>query len=203
MRAVSRKWNAGWVCAVVALVAATTAAPAGATTLLRAGLDQLVAGNRTAVVGEVLDVHSYWNADGTFILTDVRVGVVDVLHGSAVETMTLTVQGGTVADLTVLIVGGPELIPGRSYVLFAERSDLPGAPGALTVPDLSQGVFDLQLAADGVRAVSQAAHQPLVPDVFGETRAPGGTRGLALADMIQTVRDISARQEARRQGVNR
>jgi len=203
MRAVNRWWDAGRRCVAAALVAAAVAAPAGAATMLRAGLDELVAGNRTVVVGEVIEAHSYWNADGTFILTDVRFEVADVLHGTAGEELTLTLMGGTVADLTVLIVGGPELVPGRPYVLFADRADLPGAPAAFSVRDLAQGVFDLEIGRDGVRAVSQAAGQPLVPDLFGEGRPPGDARGLALAELIQDVREISARQEARRQEMNR
>ena len=54
-------------------IAASVVAPAGATTLIRESLDELVRSNRTIVVGEVVDARSYWNSDGTFILTDVRI----------------------------------------------------------------------------------------------------------------------------------
>ena len=59
--------------------AAVLAAPAHATTLVRMGLEDLTATNEMVVVGRVVDVHSHWNGDGTFILTDVRIAVDDVL----------------------------------------------------------------------------------------------------------------------------
>lgn len=185
-----------WRCAVAAgaagvALALAIAVPAGATTLRRAGLEALVADNHTVVVGEVLDAHSYWNADNTFILTDVRIEVADVLKGEAPAVMTVTVMGGAVGDLTTLIVGGPELFPGRSYVLFVGHADLPGAARANTVRDLAQGVFDLRAEGGVVRAVSQASEMPLVPDFFGQAEPPGGVRGLELASMVRTVRELA------------
>src|SRR5687767_5728519 len=117
-----------------ALLAACAAAPAGATTLVRASLDDLVAANTTVVLGEVADVSSRWNADGSFMMTDVHVVVQDVLKGDkGTQDVKLTLMGGAIGDLTTLIVAGAELVPGRQYVLFLGRGDLPGEPGALTV----------------------------------------------------------------------
>jgi hypothetical protein len=178
--------------AMVALVVGV-GAPAGATTLIRASLDRLVAGNSAILVGEVLDAYSYWNQDGSFILTDVRVAVEDHLKGDpAPGEVTVTVMGGSVGDLTTLIVAGAELIPGRSYVLFLNQEDLPGAPAALTVRDHCQGVFELRSTAGGLRAVSQANRHPLVPDALGYVDAPGGVEGFPLAAMIRSIRELAA-----------
>ncbi len=47
-------------CGALAVAVATgVVAPAGATTLIRAGLEDLTAVNETVVVGEVLDAQSY------------------------------------------------------------------------------------------------------------------------------------------------
>ena len=183
--------RAGWALALGAVVAAALAAPAGAMTLRRASLEQLVADNQTVVVGEVVDAHSYWNADNTFILTDVRVEVAEVLKGQAGPVMTITLMGGTVGDLTTLIVGGPELFPGRSYVLFVGQSDLPGAARATTLRDLTQAVFDVRLDGGHVRALSQAAAMPLVPDVFGETEPAGGRQGMAFDALVTSIRELA------------
>src|SRR5262249_10219837 len=149
-------------------------APAHATTLIRAGLDDLVAGNRTIVVGTVRSVRSYWNEEHSFILTDVRFDVEEVLKGNGKERdLTITVLGGTVDDLTTVIVGGAELVSGKSYVLFLDRSDLPGVKDVRTVRDHSQGVFEVVKARDGLRAVSQASRQPLHPDALGFVDVPG------------------------------
>lgn len=197
MRAGRMVRGAGWAVAVGAVVGAALAAPVGATTLRRAGLEELVDVNQTVVVGEVLDVHSYWNAENTFILSDVRVEVAEVLKGEAASVMTVTVMGGTVGDLTTLIVGGPELVPGRSYVLFVGDGDLPGAAGVRTVRDLTQGVFDVRLEAGGVRAVSQASDLPLVPDAFGESEPAGGRQGVALHSLVRSIRDLAGSGEPR------
>ena len=48
-----------------------------ATTLMRASLDELVQHNHTIIAGEVVDMYSYWNADSSFIFTDVTITVED------------------------------------------------------------------------------------------------------------------------------
>ena len=197
MRAGKMLRDARWALALGAVVSAALAAPVGAATLRRAGLEELVDVNQTVVVGEVVDVHSYWNADNTFILSDVRIEVAEVLKGEADSVMTLTVMGGTVGDLTTLIVGGPELVPGRSYVLFVGAGDLPGAAGVPTLRDLTQGVFDVRLEAGGVRALSQAAGMPLVPDAFGETEPAGGRQGMAFDSLVRSIRDLAGSGEPR------
>jgi hypothetical protein len=170
-------------------------APAHATTLIRAGLDDLVAGNRTIVVGTVRSAHSYWNEEHNFILTDVRFDVEEVLKGDAKERhLTITILGGTVDDLTTVIVGGADLVPGKSYVLFLDEGDLPGVRNVRTVRDHSQGVFEVVKARDGLRAVSQASRQPLHPDALGFVDVPGEAQGLPLSSMIQSIREIAARQ---------
>lgn len=189
--------------AMVFAIAACAAAPVDATTLIRASLDDLVAVHGTIVVGEVLDANSYWNADGTFILTDVRIGVADVLKGDRVgNELTVTIMGGAVGDVTTLIVGGAQLFPGQSYVLFLNEEGLPGVRSALTVREHCQGAFDVVRTKDGLRAVSQANGHPLMPDVFGYVDAPGGAEGFPLAAMAQSIREISARQQGARREVN-
>lgn len=169
-----------------------------ATTLIRAGLEDLVAGNKTVVMAEVLDAVSYWNSEGTFILTDVTVKTVETIKGQAADhgTFTLTLMGGTVGDLTTLIVGGPELIPGGSYVLFLNEESLPGAASVTTVRDLCQGVFEIRATKTGaLKAISQANRHPLVPDRQGYVDAPGGVGGFPLGALIQSLRQTVEQSE--------
>ncbi len=189
----------GAMALAIAAVAAGVVAPASATTLVRESLDGLVAGNRAVVVGEVLDASSYWNEDHTFILTDVRVAVHEAVKGKVDREITVTLMGGQVGDITTLIVGGPELIPGNSYVLFLNEENLPGVERALTVRDLVQGAFDVQIGRGGLRAISQAIKHPLLPDARGSYEAEGGAEGFPLASMIQAVRDMAGRDAARRE----
>ncbi|HSK75240.1 MAG TPA: hypothetical protein VLQ45_02185 [Thermoanaerobaculia bacterium] len=184
--------------AMALAIAASVAAPASATTLVRASLDELVAGNEAVVVGEVVDVESYWNAEHTFILTDVRFSVSEVLKGNQRGELTVTLMGGRVGDLTTLIIGGPQLFPGNSYVLFLNEESLPGVQ-ALTVRDLVQGAFDVVMAKDGLRAVSQANSHPLIADKQGYMDAPGGVEGFPLTAMMTSIREIAARPHTQRE----
>lgn len=174
------------------LAVAALAVPAGATTLIRQGLEQLVQNNANIVQGKVVDVHSYWNADHDFIFTDVRVRpTADVRRNQPQRDVTFTLMGGTVGETTVLIIGSPELVPGSEYLLFLNREDLPGAPGTLTVRDLVQGVFEVASVNGQRKAFSQALGTPLVPDGFGRTDVPGGEDGVGIDDMIRQIREIA------------
>lgn len=170
------------------------AQPAQATTLRRASLESLAADHQTVVLGEVLAATSYWSEDGTTILTDVRFAPAQTLKGRAQREITVTLLGGQVGDRTVLILGGPELIPGRSYLLFLNTEDLPGAAGATTVRELCQGVFEIDLEQGQLKASSQANRHPLMPDASGATEPPGGRRGLSLDTLISTLRSTLASQ---------
>jgi hypothetical protein len=176
-------------CALLVL----SAVPASATTLVRQGLEGLVADNEAMVTGRVLDLHSYWNDDHSFILTDVRVRLErsGKMKNPFANDVTFTVLGGTVGDITTLIVGGPEIVPGSDYVLFLNREDLPGAPARLTIRDLSQGIFNIEESPDGRVAVSQAIDHALLPDASGQTQPPGGEKGLPLEQMLRQVRQLA------------
>lgn len=181
------------LCGVVAVaIAASLAAPASATTLKRMDVEDLVAANQNVVVGQVLDAHSYWNKDKTFILTDVRVSVNEVVKGNLQDSeITVTLMGGRVGELTTLIIGGAELLPGKSYLLFLNEENLPGKKQVQTVRDHCQGAFDLVIGKDGLRAISQANRHPLVPDSLGYVDAPGGVQGTPFNAMIQSIRDLA------------
>ena len=93
-----------------------------------------------------------------------------------------------------MVVGAAELMPGNWYVLFLDRIDLLGARNVLAVHDHSQGVFDLKIAGDGLRAVSQAHEVDLIPDAGGENEPVGGPQGLPFTSMIERVRELAGRE---------
>jgi hypothetical protein len=166
--------------------------PAIGTTLIRQGLDKLTSDDEGIVIARVLDTRSYWNADHSFILTDVRVRPSRVLKGNpAAGDLTFTVMGGSIGDLTTLVIDGPELVPGSEYVLFLHREDLPGARDRLTVGNLAQGVFEVTDSPQGRRAVSQAARHPLIADGAGNSDPPGGAAGLLLDELIDQVHRLT------------
>lgn len=186
--------------ALAAVLAGVLATPAGATTLIRMGLEDLVAANSTIVVGEVLEAESRWNEDASFIVTDVRFAASDVLKGRLAEPeFTVTIPGGRIGDRANLLIGAAELIPGNSYVLFLSRMNLMGAGEALVVRDLIQGAFDIRMDRDGLRAVSQALRHALMPDGSGQALPPGGAEGMPINAMLSEIRQIASRQGSRRE----
>jgi hypothetical protein len=190
-----------WTCTLALALVFGGVVPAMASTLVRASLEDLIAANRTILVGEVVDAHSYWNSDHTFILTDVRISPSSVLKGRVPESdVTVTIAGGSVGDLSAIIVGGAELIPGSEYILFLNEGNLPGAPRVLTVRDHCQGVFGLEEGEGGPRAISQATSHPLLPDARGEVQPPGGREGMPVEAMVRAIRETVARTS--RQEVN-
>lgn len=184
---------------IAAVLLAALAAPAGATTLIRMGLDDLVAENSRIVVGEVMDVESRWNQDGSFILTEVRFVATDTLKGEGDMDFTVTLPGGTIGAETHVLLGAAELVRGGSYVLFLRDIDLADGARVLAVRDHVQGAFDLRMGKDGLRAFSQAVRHPLVPDRGGEVEPPGGRDGVPFNTLVTAIRDIAERQGARRE----
>lgn len=196
------RWSRMFATIVPALVVlAGLAIPAGATTLIRGGLETLTAQNELIVLGRVLDLHSYWNAERTHILTDVRVRVEEALKGTPpASEVTLRLLGGTVGEWSTLLVGGPELVPGSEYVLFLSRGEiLDGTGEAYMIPEHVQGVFDVVSPADaasktgpsGRNAVSQGNRHALLPDEKGIAEPVGGAAGLPLEDLIHQVRELA------------
>src|SRR5262245_36471104 len=170
-----RTFGGAAVAAVVVSALVLWVGSAMGTTLIRQGLERLTSEDAGILVAQVVDTRSYWNDDHSFIFTDVRVRPSQVLKADpAAGDVTCTVMGGSVGDLTTLIIDGPVLVPGSEYVLFLHREDLPGARGRLTVGSLAQGVFDVTDSPHGKRAVSQAARHPLIADVAGNEAPPGG-----------------------------
>jgi hypothetical protein len=161
------------ICAIIALAVSLTV-PASATTLKRMSLDELVADNGTIVMGHVLDTVSRWNDDHTFMLTDVRIAVEETIKGRVKnDVVTVTLMGGHIGDMTTLVIGSAELIPGNSYVLFLN--------------------FDIVPGQTGPKAISQASQHPLLPDFFGNAEPPGGKEGIYLEEMIESIRQIEKR----------
>lgn len=167
-----------------------------ATTMLRVSLDQMVREHESVVVGEVVALNSHWNKEHSFILTDVTLAVDEVMQGAARAggQMQFTLMGGTVDGTTNLIVAGPTVSKGQSYLLFLNHESLPGLEQALTVRELSQGIFDLVPTKEGLRAVSQASAHPLFPDTHGNSEAVGGSAGYLLDDMKREINEIARHQ---------
>jgi hypothetical protein len=178
----------------VGLLLAFGGNPAGASSFGRLGIEDLVAGNELIVTGEVLETHSYWTEPGTLILTEVRFAVSEVLKGEpGASEIKVTLPGGRIGDRANVVVGGADLAPERSYLLFLRRGDLPGAKGVRMVADFGQGAFEIRLGKGGLRAVSQATRDTLIANAIGDSSPLGGADGLSLDALRSSVHDLVGR----------
>ena len=103
-------------CALLAGVAAVRA-----TQVIPLTDQQLVARSQLIIEGRVTGVSSAWNAGQTQIHTTVEIAVQEVLKGSLVrghQTVTLRMLGGTVGDMTMLIVDAPRFFQGDELLLM-------------------------------------------------------------------------------------
>jgi hypothetical protein len=149
---------------LIGLIAGLCALPAMASTFVAMETHELVAASEAVVQGKVLEVYSFWNADGTAVLTEARVLVEEVVAGKAGNEVVVRTFGGQVGDYRLEAHGFPvfrendrvllflHTAPDRSlrvtgYMLGDYRVS-PGARGELMArPTLEQGVRLLH--ADG------------------------------------------------------
>jgi hypothetical protein len=99
--------------------------PSVASTFLAMDLPELVAESDGVVRGEVLSLHSFWDAQHRVILTDAEIRVDERLLGHVGQTgRTITVRtfGGVVGDYTVVAHGFPQFTVGEDLVLFLQRA---------------------------------------------------------------------------------
>ncbi|MBI5171223.1 MAG: hypothetical protein HZA61_17180 [Candidatus Eisenbacteria bacterium] len=165
------------------------AAPATATTLIRQGVKQLARENAVVLTARVVDLYTHWNEDHSFIVTDVTLRPSQVYKGAqSSRDVRITLLGGTIGDITTLVIGGPELVPGSEYLFFLNDEELPGGRVHTTVRDLVQGVFQIERTKGRALARSLAIGHPLLADADGRTEPAGGVNGLDLEALEAEVR---------------
>jgi hypothetical protein len=81
----------------------------------------LAAGADEIVRGEITGVHAGWTADHTQIVTTASVRVKGRAKGSGADTLTLSVPGGTVENVTQWVEDQPTLLPGTEAFVFVKH----------------------------------------------------------------------------------
>lgn len=144
-----------------ALAFAVLALPLSASTFVALDDVELVAAADGAVVGEVLEVHSFWNDRGTLIVTEAKLLVRDVVFGDAPAEITVRTFGGDVAGYKVEAHGFPTFEVGQTQLVVLEKA----VDGTLRVAGHRQGQFEVQTRMDGT-----AVAVPMVGDARFLTR---------------------------------
>lgn len=129
-----------------ALLFALAAAPMAASTFLAMNQSQLIAESQAVVQGQVLKVHSFWDASGRMIMTEALVRVEDTILGQAPTVVRVQTFGGNVDGFIVEAAGFPEFKAGERMVLFLS----PEKDGVARVAGYQFGQYRIQRNQAGV-----------------------------------------------------
>jgi hypothetical protein len=110
---------------------------AQATQILLKTPSEMGRSSELVVQGRVAAVHSFWNAGGTKILTEVRVDVDRSHKGQAKDTVRIVQLGGEVDGVRMTVAGSPSWRTGEEVLVFLERM----RSGDHRVAGFSQGKF--------------------------------------------------------------
>jgi hypothetical protein len=138
-------------------------APAGATTLLKMSMNDLILQSTSIVRAKITGSRSAVNGHGD-IYTYYQLQVSDTLKQGGILPAEVAVPGGVYGNLRQIGVGSPMLTPGQEYVLFlwTSRSGMTQAIG------LSQGIFSLTQDAAGVTVLTRPASTDQMLDKSGK-----------------------------------
>ena len=170
-----------------ALVALLASVPVSASTFAAMSDEALVAASQAVVVGDVDQVYSYWNEDGTAILTEAVVHVDRVLAGSAPAQVTVKTFGGQVADFRIEAEGFPTFRQGERTVLFLAAQ----ADGTYRVTGYQLGQYRVAPGADGVPTAVPTLERG-VRLLFKDGTAAPAPKALPLEALARRVRQIAA-----------
>lgn len=155
-------------------------APAGATTLLKMSMNDLIlqstsivrakiTGSRTAAVGK--DIYTYY-----------QLQVSDTLKKGAILPVEFAVPGGVYGNIRQIGIGSPVFAQGQEYVLFLWTS----RSGMTQVIGLTQGMFNLTQDPSGATVLNRPAIADQMLDKSGKpvTDSPVTMKWSELRDMI-------------------
>jgi hypothetical protein len=107
------------------LALALAAVPAAASTFLYQSQAELVAQAEAVVQGRIVEVHSFWNAEHTAILTEATLEVEDAVVGAAPTYVNLRTFGGRVAPSPAWLRPSPATTPSVPRARAPGRSTTP------------------------------------------------------------------------------
>ena len=122
---------------VAALVVAAAALPAGATTLRRMDLGEMVTRAERIVHARAVDTNVHWDASGTQIYTDTTFEVIDEAKGKGPRRLTVSLLGGVMDGVEMREEGTPLFRQGEEVVLFTT----PTPDGKKALVGFSQGAM--------------------------------------------------------------
>lgn len=181
--------NSRFRCAGILVVATALAlaAPAGAATFVDMKIPELVAGSEAVIEGRVVETESFWNENGTVIVTEAVIEVDERIVGKTDDWIRVRVPGGTVDGYTVEAPGFPTLAVDERVVLFVNRPARAGE--ALQITGHPLGKYRVvEEGDDTIARPSVDSGAVLVSPTGGRTEAP---QVLSLDRLKSDIRDAA------------
>ncbi|HTB14574.1 MAG TPA: hypothetical protein VK752_23545 [Bryobacteraceae bacterium] len=154
--------------------------PAGATTLLKMSMDDLILQSTTIVRARITGTRT--GAVGNDIYTYYQLQVSETLKKGAIQPAEFAVPGGAYGSFRQIGIGSPVFSEGREYVLFLWT----GRNGMTQVIGLSQGMFNLTQDASGATVLNRPAIDEHMLDKSGNpvTGKPVTMKWSELREMV-------------------
>lgn len=122
-------------------------------------VSELTAESNRIVIGDVIEVTSFWNQERTLIKSRIVVEVDDYLIGEGIGAETLEMSGGTIDDLSLHVSVLPVFEPGDRVLLFLGNSEI-GLVGCFQGAYLTDGEQVARMAP-GCRQIFSETLRPL------------------------------------------
>lgn len=167
-------------------------APAGATTLLKMSMNDLILQSTSIVRAKITGTRTA--AVGNDIFTYYQLQVSDTLKKGAILPAEFAVPGGVHGNLRQIGIGSPVFSEGQEYVLFLWTS----RSGMTQVIGLTQGMFNLTRDSSGASVLKRPAIADPMLDKSGKevTSAPVTMKWTELRDLIvKTLPKLAATKQ--------
>ena len=161
------------------------AAPARATVLVPASLEELTRDARVIARGQVVAVEGRWTDDRRTIETLVTLEAESYMKGQMGTIVQFRVPGGTLGRYRNIVIGAPQFSVGQRVVVFLGAI----GPQVPFILGLNQGVYRVNVTDTGEVLVSPP---PIMPGVTGPVvRGSAAQRLAPLAAFEREVRTLA------------
>lgn len=165
----------------ILLAGVVVVATAGATTLQKLSMDDMIQQSTGIVRAKVTGSHSAMR--GPSVYTYYHLQILEAPKGAGKQDVEVAVPGGTLNGIRQIAIGSPDLTAGSEYVLFLWT----GKSGLTQIIGLSQGLFLAVKDASGNVNLTRPAASELMLDRSGQAVAsePMGLRWSELRARIE------------------
>jgi hypothetical protein len=165
------------------------ALPAGASTFIEMSREELVEQADAVVAGRVVEVKSFWNRQGTAILTEAVIEVEDSILGKTASRVKVRTFGGEVGKHRIVALGFPTFERNEKLLLFLE----PEQDGAYKVLGYLQGEFRIRADRHGRETAVPTWEMDTVRILKADGTPARVPRAVPFEDLKRQIRETADR----------